>query len=184
MEVKVMPRRFRDHHSWRKNGYNLSSIFLLCSGYIQRCSIGAVIHRISLSSILPLNQDCLTRDWTHDHKMSSHILIRACINFTIILYVQKCHLLCFSERDARYYKNNWHSLWKSDLLDEIKPEFFHSKVVSVLLYCCTTWSVTTKRKKKGRWELHKMLGASLNVWQSKLSQQDILGTAGEVKMNT
>ena len=43
---------YRGHPSWGKGGCNPLSIYLLCSGYILHCSIGAVCCRISLFSIL------------------------------------------------------------------------------------------------------------------------------------
>ena len=33
-------------------------------------------------------------------------------------------------------------IWKSDLTDKIKLSFFHAAVVSILLYGCTTWTLT------------------------------------------
>ena len=42
---------FRGHLSWGKGECCPLSISLLCSGYIRRCSIRAVSHRITLSSI-------------------------------------------------------------------------------------------------------------------------------------
>ena len=39
-------------------------------------------------------------------------------------------------------------IWKSDLIDKIKRSFFQPAVVSVLLYGCTTWTLTKRLKKK------------------------------------
>ena len=33
-------------------------------------------------------------------------------------------------------------IWKSDLTDKMKRSFFQAKVVSILLYGCTTWTLT------------------------------------------
>ncbi len=33
-------------------------------------------------------------------------------------------------------------IWKSDLTDKIKRRFFQAAVVSILLYGCTTWTLT------------------------------------------
>ena len=33
-------------------------------------------------------------------------------------------------------------IWKSDMTDKIKFSFFHEAVVSILLYGCTTWTLT------------------------------------------
>ena len=39
-------------------------------------------------------------------------------------------------------------IWKSDLSDEIKRSFFQTTVVSILLYGCTTWTLTKSMEKK------------------------------------
>ena len=39
-------------------------------------------------------------------------------------------------------------IWKSDLTDKMKRSFFQAAVVSILLYGCTTWTVTKRLKKK------------------------------------
>ena len=38
--------------------------------------------------------------------------------------------------------------WKSDLTDKMKCSFFQAAVVSILLYGCTTWTLTKRLKKK------------------------------------
>ena len=44
---------------------------------------------------------------------------------------------------------DWLSIiWKSDLSDKINPNFFQAVVVSVLLYGCTTWTLTKCIAKK------------------------------------
>ena len=39
-------------------------------------------------------------------------------------------------------------IWKSDLTDKIKHSFFQAAVVSILLYGCTTWTLTKRLEKK------------------------------------
>ncbi len=39
-------------------------------------------------------------------------------------------------------------IWKLDLTDEMKLSFFQAAVVSILLYGCTTWTLTKRLKKK------------------------------------
>ena len=39
-------------------------------------------------------------------------------------------------------------IWKSDLTDKMKRNFFQELVVSILLYECTTWTLTKRMKKK------------------------------------
>ena len=39
-------------------------------------------------------------------------------------------------------------IWKSDLTDKTKRGFFHAAVVSIVLYGCTTWTLTKRMDKK------------------------------------
>ena len=39
-------------------------------------------------------------------------------------------------------------IWKSDLTDEMKCSFFQATVISILLYGCTTWTLTKRLEKK------------------------------------
>ena len=41
-------------------------------------------------------------------------------------------------------------IWKTDLTDKVKHSFFQAAVVSILLYGCTTWTLT-----KAKRQLHK-----------------------------
>ncbi len=38
-------------------------------------------------------------------------------------------------------------MWKSDLTDKMKRSFFQAAVVSILLYGCTTWTLTKRLEK-------------------------------------
>ena len=53
-------------------------------------------------------------------------------------------------------------IWKSDLTDEMKRSFFQAEVVSILLYGCTTWTLTKRLKKKQDGNYTRMLHAILN----------------------
>ena len=45
--------------------------------------------------------------------------------------------------------NNWLSVvWKSDITDKMKRSLFQAAVVSILLYGCTTWTLTKRMEKK------------------------------------
>ena len=39
-------------------------------------------------------------------------------------------------------------IWKSDLIDKMKCSFFQAAIVSILLYGCTTWTLTKRKEKK------------------------------------
>ena len=57
------------------------------------------------------------------------------------------------------------TIWKSDLTDKMKRSFFQAAVVSILLYGCTTWTLT-KRLEKLDVNYARMLPAILNKsWQ-------------------
>ena len=53
-------------------------------------------------------------------------------------------------------------IWKSDLTDKMKRSFFQAAVVSILLYGCTTWTLTKRLKKKLDSNYTRMLRAILN----------------------
>ena len=63
-------------------------------------------------------------------------------------------------------------IWKSDLTDKMKRSFFQAAVVSILLYGCTTWTLT-KRLKKLDGNYTRMLRAILNKswWQHRTKHQ-------------
>ena len=53
-------------------------------------------------------------------------------------------------------------IWKSDLTDKMKRSFFQAAVVSILLYGCTTWTLTKRLEKKLDDNYTRMLRAILN----------------------
>ena len=57
-------------------------------------------------------------------------------------------------------------IWKSDLTDKMKCSFFQAAVVSILLYGCTTWTLTKRLEKKLDDNYTRMLRAILNkTWR-------------------
>ena len=53
-------------------------------------------------------------------------------------------------------------IWKSDLTNEIKRSFFQAAVASILLYGCTTWTLTKRLEKKLDGNYTRMLRAILD----------------------
>ena len=53
-------------------------------------------------------------------------------------------------------------IWKSDLSDKMKRSFFQAAVVSLLVYGCTTWTLTQRLEKKLDGNDSRMLRAILN----------------------
>ena len=47
------------------------------------------------------------------------------------------------------------TILKSDLSDKIKRKFYQAAAMPVLLYVCTTWTLTKRFEKKVWWELRK-----------------------------
>ena len=61
---------------------------------------------------------------------------------------------------------DWLSIiWKSDLTDKMKHSFFQAAVVSILLYGCTTWTLTKRLEKKLDGNYTRMLRAILNKFR-------------------
>ena len=66
--------------------------------------------------------------------------------------------------------------WKSDLSNKIKRNFSQSAVVSILLYGCTTWTLTKHVEKKLDGNCTTMLRAILNKsWSQNLTKQQLYG---------
>ena len=53
-------------------------------------------------------------------------------------------------------------IWKSDLTDKMKRSFFQADVVTILLYGCTTWTLTKRMEKRLDGNYTRMLRAVLN----------------------
>ena len=53
-------------------------------------------------------------------------------------------------------------IWKSDLTDKMKRSFFQAAVTLILLYGCTTWTLTKRLEKKLDGNYTRMLRAILN----------------------
>ena len=53
-------------------------------------------------------------------------------------------------------------IWKSNLTDKMKRSFFQAVVVSILLYGCTTWTLTKRMEKKLDVNYTRILRAILN----------------------
>ena len=67
-------------------------------------------------------------------------------------------------------------IWKSDLTDKMKRSFFQAAVVSILLYGCTTWTLTKRLKKKLDGNYTRMLRAVLNKsWRQHSTRHQLYG---------
>ena len=95
-------------------------------------------------------------------------------------------------------------IWKSDLTDKMKRSLFQAVVMSILLYGCTTWTLTERKEKKIDGNYTRMLPAILNKsWRQHPTKHQLYGhlppiiktikllnepgmreTAGEVRTNS
>ena len=67
-------------------------------------------------------------------------------------------------------------IWKSDLTDKIKRSFFQAAVVSILLYRCSTWTLTKRMEKKLDGNYTRMLRVILNKsWRQHLTKRQLYG---------
>ena len=67
-------------------------------------------------------------------------------------------------------------IWKSDLTDKMKRRFFQAAVASILLYGCTTWTLTKQLEKKLDGNYTRMLWAILNKsWQQHPTRHQLYG---------
>ena len=67
-------------------------------------------------------------------------------------------------------------IWKSDLTDKMKRSFFQAAVTSILLYGCTTWTLTKRLEKKLDGNYTRMLQAILNKsWRQHPTRHQLYG---------
>ena len=87
-------------------------------------------------------------------------------NFWDLSYVE-CQFFAEKDIDTRITKvwtaiDRLSVIWKSDLTDKMKRSFFLAAVVSILLYGCTTWTLTKRMEKKLDGNYTRILRAILN----------------------
>ena len=67
-------------------------------------------------------------------------------------------------------------IWKSDLTDKMKRSFSQAAVTSILLYGCTTWTLTKRLEKKLDGDYTRMLRAILNKsWRQHPTRHQLYG---------
>ena len=75
-------------------------------------------------------------------------------------------------------------IWKSDLTDKMKCSFFQAAVVSILLYGCTTWTLTKRLEKKLDGNYTRMLRAILiKSWRQHPTGHHLTRHAGHCWRN-
>ena len=67
-------------------------------------------------------------------------------------------------------------IWKSDLTNKMKCSFFQAAIVSILLYGCTTWTLTKRLEKGLDGNYTRMLRAILNKsWRQHPTRHQLYG---------
>ena len=67
-------------------------------------------------------------------------------------------------------------IWKSNLTGKMKRSFFQAAVVSILLYGCTSWTLTKRLEKKLDGNYIRMLRAILNKsWRQHPTTRQLYG---------
>ena len=75
-------------------------------------------------------------------------------------------------------------IWKSYLTDKMKHCFFQTAVVSILLYGCTTWTLTKRLEKKLDGNYTRMLQAILNKsWRQHPTKHQLYGHLPPITKN-
>ena len=94
-----------------------------------------------------------------------------------------CSCISFSESDVSWcLAKTWTTIdrpsiiWKFDLSDKLKPDFFLAVFVLILRYGCTTWMLTRCIEKKLDGNCTRMLWAILNKsWKKHPTKQQMYG---------
>ena len=68
------------------------------------------------------------------------------------------------------------NIWKSNLTDKMKHSFFQAVVMSILLYGCTTWTLTKRLEKRLDGNYTRMFQAILNKsWRQHPTKHQLYG---------
>ena len=128
--------------------------------------------------------------WTHlglfsAKKIANFYIYIFCIFFlhTVMWYQIFQSSVASSEKDieTRLAKawtaiNRLSIIWKSDLTNKMKRSFFQAAVTSILLYGCTTWTLTKRLEKKLDGNYTRMLRAILNKsWRQHPTRHQLYG---------
>ena len=140
---------------------------------------------------IPLENEKITRNHSHTHKTEYMCYNQkgdiSTLEGTPLKLVDKFTYLGSSvestEKDieTRLTKawtaiNRLSTIWKSDLTDKMKRSFFQAAVTSILLYGCTTWTLTKRLEKKLDGNYTRMLRAILNKsWQQHPTRHQLYG---------
>ena len=172
---------------------------LLVNTLVQAETFQHILKRAAASISLHVNAD--KREYMYINQRGDNSTLKSgslklVDNFT---YQENCFSSTEKDINTRLTKS-WTAIdrlsviWKSDKSDKIKPFFFQADVVSILLYECTSWTLTKRMEKKLDRNYTRMLRAILNKSYmatydasrklSKFDEPDMRDTAEEIRTNS
>ena len=110
--------------------------------------------------------------------MSSSLLLLQCPACLVRLSSVSSTAKDFDTRLTKAWTaiNRLSIIWKSDLTDKMKRSFFQAVVISILLYGCTTWTLTKRLKKKLDGNYTRMFRAILyKSWRQHPTRHQLYG---------
>ena len=104
------------------------------------------------------------------HCVCIYLRARVCVCMRVFLSASDCLSVflsvpvcaCFSVCNNVFFVGGLSVIWKSDLTDKMKRSFFQAAIESILLYGCTTWTLSKRLEKKLDGKYTRMLRARLN----------------------
>ena len=98
---------------------------------------------------------CNSTNATYDHPFCPFLFSPPILPLNNIYYLGSSVSSTEKDIDTRLTKawtaiDRLSIIWKSDLTDKMKRSFFQAAVVSILLYGCTTWTLTKRLEEAGR----------------------------------
>ena len=141
-----------------------------------------------MKEIVKYGKDDCTHHWDCHHHHHHHIVLAARISLTLSRHSSLSFIALgrssgqqpVSSHSCWMYvragRNRLSTIWKSDLTDKMKRSFFQAAVTSILLYGCTTWTLTKRLEKKLDGNYTRMLRAILNKsWQQHPTRHQLYG---------
>ena len=126
---------------------------------------------------------CLT--WLFEIERLSILKLR--VNKNLYLYqaeLLEIELFMFKKYLALITYNGWYAI-KTNQTDKMKRSFFQAAVVLILLYGCTTWTLTKRLEKKLDGNCTRMLRAILNKsWQQHPIRHQLYGHLAPLTKST
>ena len=108
----------------------------------------------------------------------------SCVFLPALSFMHLSLILCRCDAawTCKWLYNTWRAInrlsiiWRSDLTDKMKRSFFQAAVASILLYGCTTWTLSKRLEKKLDGNYTRMLRAILNKsWRQHPTRHQLYG---------